>query len=48
MANISNLIEPVNNILRDNKEKFNSDDYSYILERIIQIKHKLIEIQTRE
>lgn len=47
MARISKLIEPVNNVLREHKEKLNSDDYAFILERIIQIKNKLVEITSR-
>jgi len=48
MTQISKLIEPVNNVLREHKEKLTSDDYAYILERIIQIKNKLIDITSRE
>ncbi|MBT7881409.1 MAG: hypothetical protein HN624_03060 [Flavobacteriaceae bacterium] len=48
MAKITDLIKPVNNVLRNNIDKLNSDDYSFILERIIQIKNKLIEIESRE
>ena len=48
MAQISKLIEPVNNVLREHKEKLTSDDYSFILERLMQIKNKLVEITSRE
>jgi len=44
---ISKLIEPVNNVLRNHKKELTSDDYGFILERLIQIKNKLTEIQSR-
>jgi len=48
MAQISKLIEPVNNVLREHKDKLTSDDYNFILGRLIQVKNKLIEITSRE
>jgi len=48
MARIAKLIEPVNDVLREDINKLTSQDYSYILERLIQIKNKLIEIKSRE
>ena len=48
MAKISKLIEPVNDVLRDDIQKLTTDDYGFILLRLIEIKNKLIEIKSRE
>tara|TARA_Y100001937_G_C6970900_1_gene263233 strand:+ start:144 stop:299 length:156 start_codon:yes stop_codon:yes gene_type:complete len=45
---ISKLIEPVNDVLREDIEKLTTDDYGYILLRLIEIKAKLIEVKSRE
>ena len=48
MAKISKLIQPVNDVLRDDIQKLTTDDYGFILVRLIEIKNKLIEIKSHE
>ena len=48
MAKVSKLIQPVNDVLRDDIDKLTTDDYGFILTRLIEIKNKLIEIKSRE
>lgn len=48
MPKIVHLIKPVNTVLRKNIDKFDNNDFMFIMERIVQIKHKLEEIEGRQ